>query len=266
MYTDSHYHPFDLSHFLPQAEEERRRLGIIAAASSCDIDEFEYIERLMLDTTAPPLVPCFAIHPQQLAFWEEEKNKGKAENLLLKLEKLALEKRITAVGECGFDLYSEKFKATEKQQDEVFAAHLEIALTHDLPVVLHVRRALHKIFSLSKQLARCKAVVFHSWPGTFEEGLALLRRKVNVYFSFGNTILNGHKQAMHCCSLFPAERLLTETDAPYQPQRGKSFSAWEDLPVIINAAATLRREAASPIADTTELETRIEENFRNVFF
>jgi TatD DNase family protein len=185
--------------------------------------------------------------------------------LILILDKLAAEGRIAAVGECGFDLYNDSYKETEQEQGRIFSAHIEIALKYGLPVVLHARRAMHKIFSFTKELAKCKAVIFHSWPGTLEEGESLLRRGVNAYFSFGNTIINGRKQSMYCCSLFHAERILTETDAPFLPARGAEFSCWQDLPRIIEAAAALRREAGSNLSDPRELEACIENNFKTIF-
>jgi len=260
MLTDAHCHPFDLAARFPQAEQERRRLGILAAASACDTEEFTHNEKLAKDAAAlenAPLLPCFAVHPQQ--FSVNNMQLTKIEQGLSVLEELAAQKRIAAAGECGFDLYNAAFRETEKIQGEIFASHLETALRHDLPLVLHVRRATHKIFAYAKTLAKCKAVVFHSCPLTAEEGQALLRRGVNAYFSFGNIIINGHKQAMRCCALLPLQRLLAETDAPFQPARGGNFSRWEDLPRIIEAAAALRGENAK------ETETQIESNFRTVF-
>jgi TatD DNase family protein len=145
-------------------------------------------------------------------------------------------------------------------QEKIFASHLEIAIRYDLPIVLHVRRAAHKIFAAVKDLARCKAVVFHSCPLSFEEAQSLLIRKVNAYFSFGNAVINGHKQAIRSFTLLPAERLLTETDAPFQPARGEKFSQWMDLPRIIEKASVLRGE------DAKEIEFQIEKNFRAVFY
>ena len=275
MLTDAHCHPFDLVRVFPQAEQERRRLAVIAAASACDMEEFAYNEMLARNTAAdgiaegaPPLVPCFALHPQLPAvkaanaelFTETELN-----NSLETLHTLASAGRIAAVGEFGFDLYNAAFRETEALQDRIFAAHLETAIRFDLPVVLHVRRAMHKIFAAIKTLSKCRAVVFHSWSGTFEEGQSLLRRGVNAYFSFGNTITLNHKQAQKSCALFPAEKLLTETDAPFQPPRGESFSQWANLPLIIETAAALRRETGSAVTDAKELGAQIEANFRNVF-
>jgi TatD DNase family protein len=260
MLTDVHCHPFDLAQIMPDAEQQRQQFGVFAAASSCDLEEFSYNENLAREATkqkAAPLLPCFAIHPQQPAIsnWQS----SEIDKQLSLLEELAKQKRIAAVGECGFDLFNTEFKETEKIQEKIFAFHLETALKYDLPVVLHVRRAAHKIFAAVKDLAKCRAVVFHSCPLSFEEAQSLLRRKVNAYFSFGNAVINGHKQAMRCFASLPAERLLTETDAPFQPARGEKFSQWADLQRIIEKATALRGENAK------ELEFQIEKNFRVAF-
>jgi len=272
MFTDAHCHPFDLASVFPKAEQERRRLGIIAAANACDLEEFYYNEELAKKAVAEnstPLFPCFAIHPQLPAVKIEEDKSFTDSELTASLEvlhNLAATGRLSAVGEFGFDLYNAAFKETEKIQDALFAAHLEIAVNYGLPVVLHVRRAMHKIFAAEKILSKCKAVVFHSWAGTLEEAHSFLRRGVNAYFSFGNAITLNHKQAIQCCSLLPAERLLTETDAPFQPRRGEKHSVWADLSLIIETAVILRNKTENLITDVKALESQIEENFRKVFY
>jgi TatD DNase family protein len=264
MLTDAHCHPFDLYSCFPQAEEERKSLGVATAVSACDLNEFVYNEELAKKYAAEnlePLLPCFAVHPQLPAVKitnGEPLTSDEINNYLETLYNLAKAGRLAAVGECGFDLFNAVLRETEVVQDMIFSAHLETSLRYDLPVVLHMRRAMHKIFANVKNLAKCRAVVFHSWPGTFDEGISLLRHKVNAYFSFGNTIRNGHKNAILCCAKFPVERLLTETDAPFQPLRGQNFSQYSDLPHIIEKAAALRNVAAK------ELETQIENNFGNV--
>jgi len=290
MLVDAHCHPYDLAGVFPEAEYERRQMGVLAAASACGAEEFAYNETLAHNAeadNAASLLPCFAVHPQQFAVYKEQFNEQKAindgqsaisgewlpaddkqlgaiNNQLDTLNALAAEGRIAAIGECGFDLYNTAFKETEALQDRVFAAHLEIALRYDLPVILHVRRAMHKIFDVTKILAGCKAVIFHSWSGTLEEGRALLRRGVNAYFSFGNVILLNHKQAIRSCALLPMQRLLTETDAPYQPPRGQKFSQWSNLPKILKTAAVIRNESGLK-SSVNELETQIEDNFKAIF-
>jgi Tat protein secretion system quality control protein TatD with DNase activity len=75
-----------------------------------------------------------------------------------------------------------------------------------------------------------------------------------------------HKQAIQCCSLLPAERLLTETDAPFQPRRGEKYSVWADLRFIIETMVTLRSKVENAVIDIKELESQIEGNFRKVFY
>jgi TatD DNase family protein len=88
---------------------------------------------------------------------------------------------------------------------------------------------------------------------------------VNAYFSFGALVLGSRKETRRCCALLPPERLLLETDAPYQPPRGRTFSSWGDLPLICRGAAALRKEAGSPCAAPEELEALTEANFFRAF-
>jgi TatD DNase family protein len=248
-----------LAERLPGAEEERRSLRLVCAASSTTEEEFlghEELSRRALAEGAPPLLPCFAVHPQMPAPGDGIERFGP---LLELLERLAAGGRLRAVGEAGFDLYGPKFRETEKLQDELFARHLETARVHGLPLLIHVRRAMHKIFARSGELKKPPAVIFHSWPGTLGEGEALLRRGINAYFSFGTTILLNHKEARRCCASFPAARLLSETDAPYQPLKDREFSRWTDLPLILRGMAELRGERAE------DLERTVDGNFRRAF-
>ena len=259
MLTDAHCHPANLARLFPAAEDERRRLGVACVSSATTLEEFEFSEGLTHGDAAPVL-PGFAVHPQMPLY-------GKREALacLHLLDALADGGRLAVVGETGFDLFDAGFRETEKTQDLLFAAHLDAALRQGLPLVLHVRRAMHKVFARASALKKCRSVVFHSWSGTAGDGEALLRRGINAYFSFGTVIALNHRQAMRCCATFPADRLLTETDAPYQPLRGKGFSAHGDLPRILETMAALRRQARSEGAGAGELEGIVEGNFRAAF-
>jgi TatD DNase family protein len=255
---------------------ESCRRDTCCAASAWNREQFEYHESLSKKAASQGIAPvllCFALHPQLPAFLlspethspAQQECKYQVNDLLSLLETLAREKRLDAVGETGFDLYNDQHRQTEKIQDELFACHLEIALKHDLPVVIHARRAMHKIFSHTKKLSKAPSVVFHSWPGTVSEGEALLRRGVNTFFSFGAAIINNRKESQRSCALLPAERLLVETDAPYLPLRGKRFSSWPDLPVIGSALAELRKEAGTPVNSPEEIEIQCVENFNRAF-
>jgi TatD DNase family protein len=108
-------------------------------------------------------------------------------------------------------------------------------------------------------------VIFHSYSGTYREAGDLLKRKVNAYFSFGTAIALNHKKAMEAAALLPSERLLTETDAPYQPLREKDFSSWKDIHIVIQAMADLRNQSESECRAFEEVETQTDTNFRKAF-
>jgi len=261
--TDAHCHPWDLLDFEKCAEEERRETGTAVVASAWNREQFEYHEGLAKkarEDGAPPLFCCFAIHPQLSG----ENNFFLSRGIEL-LYSLAVESRLDAVGETGFDLYDEKYKASESIQNEMFVSHLETALHWDLPVILHLRKAMHKIFPFAQQLKQLPAVVFHSWPGTRDEAEAMLKKGINAYFSFGTAVLKNHKEAMASAGILPASKLLFETDAPYQPLKGKEFSTWRDLSQICSCIAGLRKGVGSPCASPEELEAQTTENFFQVF-
>jgi TatD DNase family protein len=67
MATDAHCHLSDLLKQVPQAEQERRRLGIACAASAWNIEDFichEELARNARRDKAPRIFLCFALHPQ----------------------------------------------------------------------------------------------------------------------------------------------------------------------------------------------------------
>jgi TatD DNase family protein len=171
---------------------------------------------------------------------------------------------------CSSDLlFDAGYRATEAEQERLFAVHLDIALQCGLPLVLHVRRAMHKIFPHTRALKKLPAVVFHSWPGSPDEGFSFLRRGINAFFSFGTTIMLNHKNAIRSCAAFPAERLLFETDAPFQPLRGKRHSSFGDLPAVILAAAAIRssQDTAGAIsADAALIAPELERSSTAAFF
>jgi TatD DNase family protein len=262
MAHDAHCHPFDLRRTLDTdaaalaVEQARRDARIACAASAWNEEDFAYNESLAAG--AAPVALTFALHPQAPA--SAALDRPRLYSLLALSEELAAAGRLNAIGECGFDLFDEKFRATEKLQDEIFAFELELALKHGLPLVLHVRRAMHKVFALSAKLRKLPAVIFHSYSGTAEEAHSLIRRGVNAYFSFGNGIINGNKKAQKSCAACDADRILFETDAPYQSRLGCDYSVYSDVYEIIKKAAVIKNIAPR------ELEEHTDKNFFKIFF
>ena len=114
------------------------------------------------------------------------------------LEKLVSEKQISFIGECGFDLFCDEYKRFEIKQEEIFTIQMEIAIKNNLPVVIHCRKANHKLFKYKKQLSKLPEVLFHSFMGPSAEALSLLKSDINGYFSFGKQVFNGNKKERYC--------------------------------------------------------------------
>jgi len=198
-------------------------------------------------------VLSFGIHPQS-AVWKDADF----------LARLASEGRIGAIGEAGFDFFGDRPERVRNPENErtqvaVFEYQLGLAELRGLPIVLHVRKAMDLVFAYAKRLARLPAVVLHSYSGTAREGADLLARGVPAYFSFGAAVLNSHKRAIEACTLLPEERLLSETDAPWQPPRGSAFCRFEAIADIAAGMARLRG------ADPDALRAALGANFRRAY-
>lgn len=204
--------------------------------------------------------PCafasFGIHPQIV---NNSYLKTEFQNDLAFLESLLVSKKIVAIGECGFDFFTSEFKSTAKEQEIVFQPQLELAQTYAVPLILHLRKSIEKIFSYSRELKKLPAVIFHSFPGTLREAESLKNHGINAFFSFGKPLLNGKKSAIDCTKNLPPENLLLETDSPYQTLKGESETFPEEIKRVYEKAAELRGTTVEALSEI------ILKNFKNAY-
>jgi len=247
--SDAHIHLADLLDRDPRFPE--RVFGAspwTCCAASHDESEWERVEALR--GRLPRFVSSFGIHPQ----WAVWKNADF-------LARLAANSRIAAIGEAGFDFFGDRPERVRTPENEaaqraVFEYQLELAGRFGLPILLHLRKAMDMAFSYAPRLRRLRAAVFHSYSGTARDAESLLAKGINAYFSFGAPILNGNKRAAAACASVPAGRILSETDAPWQPPRGAAFCRPEDLRPIVEGMSRLRG------AGVAELGEVLARNFR----
>ena len=204
----------------------------ISVIGSChrmsEVDFAERIKTQKLEKNGRIYISA-GVHPFDL-------NEGK----LKMVRDLALEGVIDAVGEIGLDKFSDREKGSFEKQREFFEKQLEIAEKNRLPVILHIRKAMNELFEYEKMLKKISAVIFHSYSGSLNEARHMLKRGVNACFSFGTTIVNGHKKAIETVKNLPIDRLLTETDAPYQPFKGKDRTTALDIEKIQSKVAEIK--------------------------
>ena len=173
------------------------------------------------------VIQAYGMHPQNAA---NENIKDSADFL----EELLNKNLISFIGEAGFDYFTEEFRNAADLQEEIFNIQLELALEYKMPLVIHCRKANHKLFEYSKRLKLLPEVLFHSFMGPPVEAQSLLNHGINGYFSFGKQLLNGNKKAIACVRELPAERILAETDAPFQFLKGEKYTTPADIIKIVN--------------------------------
>jgi TatD DNase family protein len=135
--------------------------------------------------------------------------------------------KCVAVGECGLDYYrlpeTDEAVFLEKQrQKEVFAGHIELAITYDLPLIVHVRDASADSHAMLKAYeARGIRGVLHC----FNASELLLDLSETFYYGIGGVLtFKNARKLLDVLPKIPIERLLIETDAPYltpHPHRGE---------------------------------------------
>ncbi len=250
MLVDAHFHADDLAGLFADFASAYRGLGVTGLASAHDEAGFARTKSLMAG--AGPYRLSYGIHPQ-LPLMDTAQA----------VATRAAAGELDAIGECGFDFYGDnrycsREPANAKLQREAFEFQLALAERHDLPVVLHLRRASDLLFSYARRLARLRGVILHGWTGPANEALDFLKRCPVARFSFGTAILNGNRKSRASAAALPLGALLTESDAPFQPPRAepkpgaplmRAYSDFSDIARILGELSALRDMEAARLAE-----------------
>lgn len=161
----------------------------------------------------PQLLAAAGIHPEEAANaepgWESE------------LERLIVEGKPAAVGECGLDAHHPV--PTIEVQRPVFIAQIRLAKKYGLPLVMHTRKAGWEVLKLLEAEGSPPRGVFHC----IEDDELLVRAvtKAGWHVGFGGTCTYPKNQSLRdILTRVDRSKVLLETDAPYlapQPVRGK---------------------------------------------
>jgi TatD DNase family protein len=130
--------------------------------------------------------------------------------------------KLCGVGEIGLDLYwSQEFY---REQREVLHAQIELALQHDMPVVIHTRSAYCEMLdAISTYRGRGLRGVFHAFADSADTARKL-ERMGEFRFGIGGVVTFKNSGLDKVVSELPLELILLETDSPYLtpvPHRGK---------------------------------------------
>ena len=208
------------------------------------------------------------IHPENVAdfdaiFEKIDKNRGKIdknddcpnlifdENFLFeaeksleeeleKIEKLAQNEKVVAIGEIGLDFHflgfldkqkqekfgqkldEEEIKNLKNLQKRAFFAQIDLAQSLKKPIVVHSRDAMGDTFEILKKYHLKRESLLHCFGGSLESAKELV--KLGFSFSFGGVVtFKNAKNVQEVVKNLPLERILLETDCPYmspEPFRG----------------------------------------------
>ena len=140
-----------------------------------------------------------------------------------------------AVGECGFDRLK---NPNLNYQKKVFDIQMDIALKYNRALIVHAVKADEMVQGYDSLLPQ--KTIFHSYSGSCERLKKIIKN--NMYISVNKRFFN-KKDAKCIVEKVPYEKLLIETDAPYQ-------SDVEDLSCVVERIAEIWGKDKNDIADT----------------
>lgn len=159
-----------------------------------------------------------------------------------------------AVGEIGLDFFVSGLDT--ERQTQFFVEQLKLAREFDLPVILHVRRAVDSIL---KQLRRIgvRGGIAHAFNGSRQQADEFI--KLGFKLGFGGAMtFSGSTRIRELAKTLPLESIVLETDAPDMSpawlNRGRNAPA--ELARIAEVLAELRQLSPAAVAAQTAENAR----------
>ncbi|MGH3651787.1 TatD family hydrolase [Glutamicibacter sp.] len=220
----------------------------------CDVESSEYAVQVANEYSN--ILAAVAIHPNDAARLAQ---RGELEGAIARIEELASDPRVRAIGETGLD-YFRTGEEGRGAQEHSFREHLRIAVEKGKALQIHDRDAHEDVVRVLNDAQLPEKVVFHCFSG--DAALARICNDNGWYMSFSGTVTfkNSH-DLREALALADPELLLVETDAPFltpHPFRGRPNASYM-IPY------TTRFMAENKGIDLAEFCTRIDANTREVY-
>ena len=183
----------------------------------------------------PQCYPAYGLHPLYLD------GVGYADLAALRrwlADELAGAMPPVAVGEIGLDRHLPDYDAL--RQEHFFCEQLKVARDYDLPVLLHVRRAVDQVLKCLRRVG-VKGGIAHAFNGSRQQADEFIRLGFKLGFG-GAMTFPGSTRIRELASSLPLDAIVLETDAPDIPPcwlAGGRNTPYE-LPRIAETLAELR--------------------------
>ncbi|MGA4508029.1 TatD family hydrolase [Propionibacteriaceae bacterium G1746] len=184
----------------------------------CDVDGIEYAVDLARST--PGVVATVAIHPNDAA----RASDAELDEHLARVGELATAGPfVRGIGETGLDYFRTTTDEGRDRQRRSFERHIELAIAHDLTLVIHDREAHDDVLDVLDATGLAPRIVMHCFSGDADFARECLDR--GTWLSFPGVVTYGSaKPQREALAITPHDRILVETDAPFLtpvPARGK---------------------------------------------
>lgn len=154
------------------------------------------------------LFAAFGLHPCFMA------QHGSYAVALEQLDELLAQPDTVAVGEIGLDFFSAD--ADRNGQVALFEAQLRLALRHQLPVLLHVRKAHDQVLALLRRLKLPMGGIVHAFSGSSQQAQQYI--ELGFVLGFGGTVTYERaRKIRQLAATLPLTALVLETDGPDMP-------------------------------------------------
>ena len=170
------------------------------------------------------------------------------------LKKLLMHKKenkIVGIGECGIDLHYPNYNLP--RQEDVFKAHIELALEHDLALVVHSRDAADETLKI---IDTYKKDIKQGTMHCFSYDNAIAQDVINMGLMLGidaPITYPKNNELRNLVTTVDLKHIVLETDAPFLPPqeiRGKQNHP-KYIKTIAEFIAQLRNQSFEDIAQQT---------------
>jgi TatD DNase family protein len=191
----------------------------------------------------PDVFATVALHPNAAAHDPDLMNS------LEQIDLLAALPQVRGLGETGLDYYrNDKEKA--QAQHISFRAHIDMAIKHNKPVIIHDRDAHDDVIDTLLNYQSPETVVFHCYSG--DEVMAKICADNGWYMSFAGTITFKNAKNLHeAIKVVPNDLLLVETDSPFltpTPYRGQPNTS-AHVALTVREISRLRGQSEEEICE-----------------
>ncbi|MFA5806331.1 MAG: TatD family hydrolase [Melioribacteraceae bacterium] len=215
MFTDTHTHLF-----YPNFDGEVDKVIERAVQAGVDYmivpgtDLATSLQAIELAEKYNNIYSAVGVHPHDSKDWNN--------SLIEKLEELAKNKKVVAIGEIGLDYYYD-FSPREIQI-KAFESQIQLALKLNLPVIVHNREANEDIMNIARKYKDSGVrAQYHCFAGSIADARELV--EMHHYISFpGIVTFKNAESVRKVLSRVAIENLLLETDSPFMtpvPHRGE---------------------------------------------